>query len=253
MAHGDAALQQKGADLIDDAGALADQSLAHPAQRLQVELFGGLGRHELHRRPLHSLGDRLGVTKVVLLALGIRPNIFRRHQPGVMAKAVQLAAEMMRADAGFHADQARRHIGKSSFNLATRPFLPQDDRAALVEADDMERVLADIDADDGDLIGGRVGHGRAPSNAAPIQLCSPVGREHGRTIPLAVMGADRELAPHEGICCRQKSPSRLKNPITNQCRFAGFFPGGWFPKGSSAPGRSRCGAVNGVQGEDYHV
>jgi hypothetical protein len=49
----------------------------------------------------------------------------------------------------------------------------------------MERVLADVDADDGDLIGGRVGHGRAPSKAAPIQLCSPVGREHGRTIPLA--------------------------------------------------------------------
>src|SRR5208283_3778765 len=115
----------------------------------------------------HSLGDRLGVTKVVLLALGIRPNIFRRHQPGVMAKAVQLAAEMMRADASFHADQARRHIGKSSFNLATRPFLPQDNRAALVEADHMERALADIDANDGDLIGCRVGHGRAPFECSP--------------------------------------------------------------------------------------
>ena len=47
--------------------------------------------------------------------------------------------------------------------------------------------FADIDADDGDLIGGRVGHGRAPSNAAPIQLCSPVGREHGRTIRLVAL------------------------------------------------------------------
>src|SRR5208283_23376 len=80
-----------------------------------------------------------------------------------MAKAVQIATEMMRADAGFHADQAGGDICKSSFNLATRPFLPQNNLAALVEADHMERVLADIDANDGDLIGGRVGHGRAPS------------------------------------------------------------------------------------------
>ncbi len=171
--------------MINDAGALTDQSLADPVQRLQVELLDGLRRHELHRRSLHSLGDRLGVTKVVLLAFRIGPNIFRRHQPGVMAKAIQLAAEMMRADAGLHADQAGRHVCKPSFNLTARPFLPRDDRAALVEADDMERVLADIDADDGDLIEGRVGHGRAPSIAAPFQLCSPVGREHGRTIPLA--------------------------------------------------------------------
>jgi hypothetical protein len=30
LAYGDASLQQEGADLIDDAGALADQSFAHP-------------------------------------------------------------------------------------------------------------------------------------------------------------------------------------------------------------------------------
>jgi hypothetical protein len=47
MPHRDAALQQKGADLIDDAGALPDQSFAHAMQRLQVELVGALGRDEL--------------------------------------------------------------------------------------------------------------------------------------------------------------------------------------------------------------
>jgi hypothetical protein len=40
---------------------------------------------------------------------------------------------MMRADAGFHADQARRHVCKSCFHLATRPLLPQHDRAALIK------------------------------------------------------------------------------------------------------------------------
>src|SRR5258705_10952676 len=43
-----AALQQEGADLIDNAGALADQALPYPVQRLQVELIRGLGRHEFH-------------------------------------------------------------------------------------------------------------------------------------------------------------------------------------------------------------
>jgi hypothetical protein len=42
LPHRNAALQQEGADLIDDAGPLADQPLSHPVQCLQVELVGGL-------------------------------------------------------------------------------------------------------------------------------------------------------------------------------------------------------------------
>src|SRR5262245_30327749 len=54
-------------DLIDDASALADQSLADTMQSLQVERISGLRRHELHCQPLHRLSDRLRVTEVVLL------------------------------------------------------------------------------------------------------------------------------------------------------------------------------------------
>jgi hypothetical protein len=89
---------------FDDAGALTDQSLAHLVERLQVELFGSLGGHEPHRWPLHGLGDCLRITEVVLLPLRIGPNIFSRHQPGVVAKAIVLATKMMRANAGFHSD-----------------------------------------------------------------------------------------------------------------------------------------------------
>jgi hypothetical protein len=39
---GNAPLQEEGANLIDDAGALADQAFAHPMESLQVELFGVL-------------------------------------------------------------------------------------------------------------------------------------------------------------------------------------------------------------------
>src|SRR4030081_2693505 len=80
--------------MIDDAGALADQSLAHTVQRLQVELIRGLRRHELHRRPLHRFGNRLRIPEVVLLSLRIGAYILRRHQPGVVAELLQLTAEM---------------------------------------------------------------------------------------------------------------------------------------------------------------
>ena len=55
----------------------------------------------------------------------------------------------MCADAGFHADQAWRHVGKACFYLAARPLLPQHDSTTLIVADNMERVLADIDANHG--------------------------------------------------------------------------------------------------------
>jgi hypothetical protein len=45
-----------------------------------------------------------------------------------------------------------RHGGRLAsrgFHLATRPLLPQHDGTALILANDVERVLADIDADYG--------------------------------------------------------------------------------------------------------
>jgi hypothetical protein len=53
---------------------------------------------------------------------------------------------VMRVDAGLHADQARRQVGKSRLDLATRPFLPKHDRTTLILSHHVERVLADIDA-----------------------------------------------------------------------------------------------------------
>jgi hypothetical protein len=54
LSDGHAPLQQEGANLIDNAGALADQSFTHAMQRLQVKLIGGLRRHKLHRRALNG-------------------------------------------------------------------------------------------------------------------------------------------------------------------------------------------------------
>jgi hypothetical protein len=42
-------------------------------------------------------------------------------------------------------DQARRHVREQRFDLAARPLLSQHNRAALIEADYVERILADVD------------------------------------------------------------------------------------------------------------
>src|SRR5262249_37856383 len=177
-------LQQEGADLIDDAGTLTDQSFAHTVQRLQVELLGALGRDELHGRALDGFGDRLRITEVVLLSLRIGAHVLRRHQSGVVAKHLELATEMMRADAGLHPDQTRRQVGEPRFHLAARPLLPQHDGSALIVADDVERVLADIDADHSNRSTEFLRHG-VLLVWAPLTSLSLVGQEHGRTIPLA--------------------------------------------------------------------
>jgi hypothetical protein len=65
----------------------------------------------------------------------------------------------MGPDAGIQADQARRYIGESRFHLATRPLLPQHHSAARIVANDVEGVLADIDADHGDRSIGCLRHG----------------------------------------------------------------------------------------------
>jgi hypothetical protein len=122
-------LQHECTDLIDDAGALRDQPRPHPMQRLQIQLFSRLGRDEPHRRPLHRFGDRLGTAEVVLLSFRVRPHILRRHQPGIVIKGPELSAQLVRADAGFHPNQARRHIREPCVHLGARPLLPQHNRA----------------------------------------------------------------------------------------------------------------------------
>src|ERR1700751_5995411 len=95
---------------------------------------------------------------------------------------------MMCADAGLHPDQAWCQVSKSRLDLATRPFLPKHDRTTPIVSHDVERVLANIDADHGDFAVGLLRHGVLLVFAAPGQLLSLAGREHGRTIPLPDLG-----------------------------------------------------------------
>ena len=101
-----------------------------------------------------------------------------------MTQRCEFAAQVMGTDAGFHPNQASRYIGQPRLHLATRPLLPQHDGATRIVAYDVERVLADIDADNGDRGIGYLGHGVLLVFGAPSQHSMPVGQEHGRTIPL---------------------------------------------------------------------
>ena len=69
-------------------------------------------------------------------------------------------------------------------------------------ARDVERVLADIDADHGERGIGGLRHGVLLVFGAPCQLRLLAGQEHGRTIPLTdidlprLKGVLRELTPN---------------------------------------------------------
>src|ERR1700751_2410034 len=121
----------------------------------------------------------------------------------------------MRADAGLPADPTRRQIGQSSLDLATRPLLPQYDSTALILANDVERVLADIDAD---YIGRSVEllwHGVLLAFGAPCQHSLPEGREHGRTILLA------DLEPTRLCHWRRDIFKNGGTPVPRECWFHG--------------------------------
>ena len=91
----------------------------------------------------------------------------------------------MCADAGLHANEARWLLARRVSTWPRDHFWRSTIRAALIVAYDMERVLADIDAEDGNGSWDGLGHGVLLVVSAPCQLLSQAGQEHGRTIPLA--------------------------------------------------------------------
>jgi len=86
LADRNATFQQEGTDLVDDAGTLADQALAHKMQRLQVQLIGRFGGDELHGWSLDSFSDCFSIAEIVLLPFAIRFDVLRWHEPSVVAK-----------------------------------------------------------------------------------------------------------------------------------------------------------------------
>src|SRR5215467_11706209 len=103
----------------------------------------------------------------------------------------------MGTDAGFHPDQARWHVGKPRLQLPARPLLPQHDRAVLILANDVERVLTDVDANHAsDCTVVLAGHGVLLVFAAPCPA-SLAGRAGAR--------------PDHSISSRSACPARARS------------------------------------------
>jgi hypothetical protein len=96
------------------------------------------------------LCNGLGIAVVVLVTFEERLHVLRRDQTNIVSKRGELAGDVMRAATGFHADQAARNVGKPALKLSARALQLQNDRPALIEADKMETILAEIDADRAD-------------------------------------------------------------------------------------------------------
>ena len=109
-----------------------------------------LDRDEAHVRPPHGFADRGGVRGVVLAALAgqaVGADELRRHQLDGMAMLAELPRPVVRAGAGFHADQARRQLDDQLQQFVARNFrLDQHGLAVIINAMHGKNVLGQIDA-----------------------------------------------------------------------------------------------------------
>jgi len=144
------ALQQDGAQLVDQGRSLPDQPVPRPMERLHVELVLALQLDKPHRRSRRSLGDPFRVAIVVLLRLDAGPNIFGRHQPHLVAVAGEDVAEVMGAAARFHSDNASRQLLREPDERLAPHLASHDDGAGRVKSHHAADVLAEIDAKDRD-------------------------------------------------------------------------------------------------------
>src|ERR1700675_713196 len=91
-------------------------------KRLHVELVLALQFDKAHRWSRRRLRDPLGVAIIVLLRLDVGSDIFRRHQPDVVAVAGKDTAEVMGAAARLHPDNTGRQLLRQpAQRLASHP------------------------------------------------------------------------------------------------------------------------------------
>jgi hypothetical protein len=151
-AHGEAALEQEGPQLIDYHRALANQPFGHAMDRLEIELRGRLQRHEPHRVALNRLDDRLRIEEVVVLVrLHERPHLLRPHEPHVVALSGELPPQMVRAARRLHADEARLEVHGEPQELQPRQLLPHYYLASSVDAHEVKDGLTEVDPDHAEL------------------------------------------------------------------------------------------------------
>jgi hypothetical protein len=90
---------------MDHLGLLPQQKIARSMLHQPALLLGQLRPHKSHRRPANRLADRLGVCRIVFVALDVSLHVLRRHQTNLVTEPRQLTRPIMRRGAGLHARQ----------------------------------------------------------------------------------------------------------------------------------------------------
>ena len=143
----DAELRQMGPQRVDQHRPLPDQQLPCPMHRQNRLLLGRLHRDEPHRRPAHRLANRLGIRRVVLVALDVGLDVLRRHQPDLMAQRRNRPRPVVRRRTRLHADKAPRQSLEEPQNLNAAHRFTDHHGAARIDAMDLKNVLGQINSD----------------------------------------------------------------------------------------------------------
>ncbi len=113
-------------------------------ERLHVELFFRLQLDEAHGWTGGRLGDRLGVSIIILLSFDVGPHIFWRHQSNDVTLRRQCAAHLMGTAACFHRDRASRQLKEEGDHRLSPHPPPDDNLASRIKAGETATVLAKI-------------------------------------------------------------------------------------------------------------
>ena len=108
-----------------------------------------LDRHKAHVGPGDGFADGGGIGGVVLAALAahaVGRDELGRHQPDGVAVVPEQPRPVVRAGAGFHADQAGRQLGDQRQLVARHLGLDQRGFARFINAMHGKDVLGEIDS-----------------------------------------------------------------------------------------------------------
>jgi len=116
--------------------------------RLQVELILALLLDNTQVRSQRRLADCLGIVVVVFLPLQERFDVDRWDDPWLVSQGAEHSADEVRAQAGFHADDARWQPLERVFETQSPDLPPEGNLPVDAQPDEVKNLLADVDADD---------------------------------------------------------------------------------------------------------
>src|SRR5260370_42706918 len=113
-----------------------------------------LHRPKAHRWPGGRLGDRFGVSGVLLLATHKRLDVNRWNEPHVVPETADRPSPLVRRRARFHRHDGARLLSQEAEQLCPRHLLAQYRTAVLRRGTSLEDSLCQVDPDDRSLLHG---------------------------------------------------------------------------------------------------